>query len=224
MAEQSHVYERLRSAILDLERVPGSRVTERGLEAEYGASRTPLRAALMRLEGEGLVRRDGRAWEVSPIDLREISGLSELRDAVESAAARLSAERATDHDLAALRDQLGEYVADRRNEDAVGAGADFHVHLAALSGNRFFADAVSSAMTRLARTRWLEVRTPEARRTAWEEHRTIIDQLAARDADAAVDSIHRHIVGTHERLLVALDADTRLLRARGLAIVGAEGR
>jgi DNA-binding GntR family transcriptional regulator len=219
MPEQSHVYERLRSAILELERVPGSRITERGLEAELGASRTPLRAALMRLESDGLVRRDGRAWQISPIDLGEIAGLSELRDAVETAAARLSAERATDDDLAALSARLGEYDAGRPHEDAVGAGSDFHVRLAALSGNRFFAEAVSSAMTRLARTRWLEVRTPAARRTAWEEHRTIVEQLAARDAEAAADSIHRHIVGTHERLLVALDADARLLRARGLAIV-----
>lgn len=219
MPEQSHVYERLRSAILDLDRVPGSRITERGLEAELGASRTPLRAALMRLEAEGLVRRDGRGWEVSPIDLGEIARLSELRDALETAAARLSAARATDDDLRALRDDLGAYDPDRRDEDAVGAGASFHVRLAALSGNHFFADSVSAAMTRLARTRWLEVRTADARRTAWEEHRTIVEQLAARDADAAAESIHRHIVGTHERLLAALDADARHLRARGLAIV-----
>lgn len=220
MAEQPHVYERLRSSILDLDRVPGSRITERGLEAEFGASRTPLRAALMRLEAEGLVRRDGRAWEVSPIDLGEIARLSELRDAVECAGVRLSAERASDDALAALRESLGAYDAQRPSDEAVRAGADFHVMLAGLSGNHFFADTVASAMTRLARTRWLEVRTPEARRTAWEEHRTIIDQLAARDADAAADSIHRHIVGTHERLHAALDADARTLRARGLAIVG----
>ncbi|WP_295125892.1 GntR family transcriptional regulator [uncultured Leifsonia sp.] len=223
MPEQPHVYERLRSSILDLDRVPGSRITERGLEAELGASRTPLRAALMRLEAEGLVRRDGRAWEISPIDLGEIARLSELRDAVESAGVRLSVVRATDAALAAARDALGTYDPDRRNEDAVAAGADFHVQLAQLSGNHFFADTVASAMTRLARTRWLEVRTADARRTAWEEHRTIIDQLAARDGDAAADSIHRHIVGTHERLLAALDADVRLLRARGVAIVGATG-
>ncbi len=220
MAEQPHVYERLRSGILDLERVPGSRITERGLEAELGASRTPLRAALMRLEAEGLVRRDGRAWEVSPIDLGEIARLSELRDAVESAGVRLSVVRASDAALGALRDALSASDPERANEDAVGAGADFHVRLAELSGNHFFADAVASAMTRLARTRWLEVRTPEARRTAWEEHRTIVDQVAARDADAAAESIHRHIVGTHERLQAALDSDARLLRARGLAIVG----
>lgn len=220
MTEQPHVYERLRSGILDLERVPGSRITERGLEAELGASRTPLRAALMRLEAEGLVQRDGRAWQISPIDLGEIARLSELRDAVESAGVRLSVARASDDALGALRDALGAYDPDRPSADAVGAGAHFHVRLAALSGNHFFADTVESAMTRLARTRWLEVRTPEARRTAWEEHRTIMDQLAARDADAAADSIHRHIVGTHERLQRALDADARLLRARGLTIVG----
>lgn len=224
MAEQPHVYERLRSGILDLERVPGSRITERGLEAELGASRTPLRAALMRLEAEGLVRRDGRAWEVSPIDLGEIARLSELRDAVESAGVRISVARASDAALRALRDALDAADPERPNEEAVGAGADFHVRLAELSGNHFFADTVASAMTRLARTRWLEVRTPEARRTAWEEHRTIVDQVAARDADAAAESIHRHIVGTHERLQAALDADARLLRARGLAIVGTVAR
>lgn len=222
MPEQPHVYERLRSAILDLDRVPGSRITERGLEAELGASRTPLRAALMRLQADGLVRREGRAWEVSPIDLGEIGRLSELRDALETAAVRLSAARASDDDVRALHDDLGAYDPDRSDEDAVGAGAGFHVRLAALSGNHFFADSVSSAMTRLARTRWLEVRTADARRTAWEEHRTIVEQLAARDADAAADSIHRHIVGTHERLLAALNADTRLLRARGLTILQPE--
>ncbi|WP_431276984.1 GntR family transcriptional regulator [Leifsonia poae] len=66
MAEQTHVYDRLRSQILDLDRMPGARLTERGLETELGASRTPLRAALMRLEADGLVERDGRAWQVSP--------------------------------------------------------------------------------------------------------------------------------------------------------------
>lgn len=219
LAEQSHVYDRLRGQILDLDRMPGARLTERGLETELGASRTPLRAALMRLEADGLVERDGRAWQVSPIDLGEISRLSELRDAVETAAARLSCARAGDQDVASLRERLGAFQLDAPSEENVRAGTHFHVELAGLSGNHFFADAVDSAMTRLARTRWLEVRTDEAKRTAWEEHREIVDLIAARDADAAVDRIHRHIVATHERLLAALDADTRSLRARGLSIV-----
>ncbi|MFF1572903.1 GntR family transcriptional regulator [Leifsonia sp. NPDC058292] len=219
MAEQTHVYDRLRAQILDLDRMPGARLTERGLETELGASRTPLRAALMRLEADGLVERDGRAWQVSPIDLGEITRLSELRDALETAAVRLSAARASDEAIASLADRLGEVGVDAPGEESVRAGTHFHVELAALSGNHFFADAVDSAMTRLARTRWLEVRTEQAKHTAWEEHREIVELLAARDGEAAADRIHHHIVSTHERLLTALDADARSLRARGLSIV-----
>ncbi|MGO4535582.1 GntR family transcriptional regulator [Leifsonia sp. 2MCAF36] len=215
MPEQPQVYGRLRAQILDLDRVPGSRLTERGLETELGASRTPLRAALMRLEAEGLVSRDGRGWQVSPIDLGEIARLSELRDAVETAAARLSCARASDAEIAALAALVDGFDHSRPADDAVRAGTDFHVRLAALSGNRFFADAVDSAMTRLARSRWLVARSGDA----WDEHREIVGLIAARQADAAAERIHEHIVGTHERLVTALDADARALRGRGLAIV-----
>jgi DNA-binding GntR family transcriptional regulator len=219
MAEQADLYDRLRAQILDLDRMPGARLTERGLEVELTASRTPVRAALMRLEADGLVERDGRAWQVSPIDLGEITRLSELRDALETAAVRLSAARADDEAIATLGERLDGAWFDGPGEESVRAGAHFHVELAALSGNHFFADAVDSAMTRLARTRWLEVRTEPAKRAAWEEHREIVGLLAARDAEAAADRIHLHIVATHERLLAALDADARSLRARGLSIV-----
>ena len=219
MPDQVHVYDRLRTQILDLERLPGARLTERGLEADLAASRTPLRAALMRLERDGLVQREGRAWQVAPIDLGEIARLSELRAALESAAVRLTAARASADVVAGLRTRLGAYDTARPSDEAVTAGTHFHVELAALSGNHFFADAVDSALTRLARTRWLEVRTESARRAAWEEHMEIVALVAARDADLAASRIRDHIVGTHDRLLAALDADTRSLRARGLAIV-----
>ena len=215
MPEQPHLYGRLRAQILDLDRVPGSRLTERGLEVELGASRTPLRAALMRLEAEGLVARDGRGWQVSPIDLGEIAQLSQLRDAVETAAARVSCATASDADIADLAAQVSGFDHSRPTDDAVRAGTEFHVRLAALSGNHFFADAVDSAMTRLARSRWLVARSDEA----WQEHSEIVGLIAARDADAAAERIHEHIVGTHTRLLTALDAEARALRGRGLAIV-----
>lgn len=216
MPEQPHVYDRLRAQILDLERVPGSRLTERSLEGELGASRTPLRAALMRLETDGLVTRTGRAWQVSPIDLGEIARLSELRDAVETAAVRLSCTRADDDDIATLSARFQEHDSTRSTDEAVHVGTDFHVQLAALSGNHFFADAVASAMTRLARSRWLVAQKPDA----WAEHREILELVAARRADAAAERIHRHILGTHEQLLAALGTDVRILRARGMTIVG----
>lgn len=220
ISQTAAIYERLRSEILELERMPGARLTERALEAGFDASRTPVRAALMRLESEGLVDRDGRAWQIAPIDLGEIGALSELRDALESAGVRLACARASDEDITALRELIAAFPADPDGEGGMNVSTGFHVELARLSGNVFFASSVESAMTRMARTRWLELRSESSRRQAWAEHGAILDRVAARDADGAAELISGHIRGTHERLTATLHADRRLLRARGLAIVG----
>lgn len=221
------IYERMRAAILALDLAPGERLTERGLEASFEASRTPARAALMRLETEGLVQRVGRGWIVAPIDLSEIRALAELREAVEAAAVRLTVGRASDADIAAVMELLQAAQPSRsaceagaEGEAGLRAGTDFHVELARLSANAFMTDAVGASMVRLARTRWLEIRTPQARETAWSEHRAILAAVMARDADTAARLLVEHVHGTNERLLASLAADHRPLRGRGLAIVG----
>jgi DNA-binding GntR family transcriptional regulator len=221
MSQTVQLYDRLRAAILALDLAPGERLTERGLESEFEASRTPVRAALMRLDSEGLVQREGRGWIVSPIDTVEIGALAELREAVESAAIRLSVERASDADVQAIAALLDATRPARDEEQGVRAGGDFHVELSRLSGNALLADAVRNAMTRLARTRWLEVRTAEAREQAWRGHREIVEAVAARDAERASALIASHIRGTNERLIAFLDAERQRLRGHGVAIVQA---
>ena len=214
-----NLYQRVRADILSLELMPGERVTERGLESIFGASRTPARAALMRLETEGLVQRDGRGWMVSPIDISEIRALAELREAVETAAIRLSVGRASDADIESLTELLESDHPSLDEEESVRAGGDFHVELAQLSGNKFLIEAVRNAMTRLARTRWLEVRTPEAREKAWQEHWQILEMVRMRNADAAAALCAEHIKGTNERLLDFLASERRRLRGNGLSII-----
>ncbi|WP_291050358.1 GntR family transcriptional regulator [Herbiconiux sp.] len=227
-SQASGLFERMRSAILTLELAPGERLTERGLEAAFAGSRTPVRAALMRLENEGLVLREGhagRGWVVAPIDVAEIRSLAELREAVESMAVRLAVERAVDADLDAVAELLtaGGPAADE--DEGLRAGSDFHVELATLSGNPLLADAVRGAMTRLARTRWLEVRTAASRAQARDEHQAIVDALRARDADRAAALVAAHIRDTNERLVHFLTAERRRLRGHGLSIVdGAPAR
>ena len=219
-SQTMQLYVRLRAAILALDIAPGERLTERGLEFSFNASRTPARAALARLETEGLVRRDGRGWMVAPIDLTEIQALAELRAAVESAAVRLAVERAPLRDVATLSELFRSARPAEDEEEGVQAGSDFHTELARLSGNALMVDAIRGAMTRLARTRWLEVRTPEAREQARQEHADILDAISARDADAAARLVALHIMSTNRRLLTALKTDHRRLRGRGLSIVG----
>jgi DNA-binding GntR family transcriptional regulator len=216
-SQTSQLYDRVRAAILALDLSPGERLTERGLEAAFAGSRTPVRAALSRLETEGLAQRDGRGWRVAPIDLGEIRALAELREAVECAAVRLAAERASDESIAAVARAIEASRPATDEEEGLRAGSDFHVLLAGLSGNTAMVETVRGAMTRLARTRWLEVRRPEARATAWAEHRAIVSALATRDAETASRLLATHIRGTNDRLLHFLSTERRTLH--GISIV-----
>ncbi|MCS5714297.1 GntR family transcriptional regulator [Herbiconiux sp. CPCC 205716] len=256
-------YAALRAGILNLDQVPGERLSERGLEGLLGASRTPIRAALMRLEAEGLVRREGRGWQVTPIDLTEVRAVAEFREAVEGAVALLAATRATDDELAALAElaRAGDAAAvattgnagliataadagarahldpdaeptsgveaartigvegDGDEEAGVRAGDAFHLALAGLSGNPFLVQSMRDVLTRLSRTRWLDVRTPESRASARREHLAIVEALAARDGERARDLVVAHGRGTRDRILTHLTDERRRMRGRGIAIV-----
>src|SRR2546423_11544561 len=96
------IHDQLRQMILSLDLGPGERLTERWLEGQFQSSRTPIRAALMRLEGEGLVQRDGRNWVVAAIDLGEIESLAEFREPLEVTAVRLARPRPPAADLSAI--------------------------------------------------------------------------------------------------------------------------
>jgi DNA-binding GntR family transcriptional regulator len=173
----------------------------------------------MRLENEGLARREGRGWQVAPIDLAEVRAVMEYREAVEIAGVALAIERAEDAELAAVR-SLIESHADTDDEEAgLRDGGDFHVALARLSRNPFLADAMSNALTRLRRTRWLEVRTAESRAQARAEHLEIIAAVAARDIPRAQELVAAHSRGTRDRLLEQLSAERRRLRGRGFSII-----
>jgi len=218
-ASEGGVYERLRTAVLSLDLLPGEGLSERGLEALLGASRTPIRAALMRLENEGLAQREGRAWRVAPIDLSEIRAVMEYREAIEVAIVSHAVDRADDAAVAAL---AAIAQAGRAHDDAetvLRDGSDFHLALAHLSGNPFLVDAMEGVLIRLARTRWLEVRTPESRAHAGAEHLAIVAAVAARDAERARLLVAEHSRGTSDRLLSFLSQERLRMRGRGLSIV-----
>lgn len=212
------LYERLRDAILSLDLAPAQRLSERGLEPEFGASRTPIRAALMRLEAEGLVQRDGKNWQVAPLNLDEIRALYEYREVLESALVRLAIERASAEDLDALA-ELGRAVdSSETPEHSIDAGTSFHLELARLSNNKFLLEAMESVLTRLYRTRWLEVQSAEARERVHREHDAIVTALRARDAASAELATVEHIHRTDERLAASVAENRQRLRADGVML------
>jgi DNA-binding GntR family transcriptional regulator len=217
------IHTRLRDMVLSLDLGPGERLSERLLEREFNGSRTPVRAALLKLEAEGLVRRDGRNWVVAPIDLGEIAALAEFRLPLEETAVRLACERATADDIDAVEALLDRCQPGMPREEWHQTGTDFHILLGRLSGNRFLARAIEDVMTRLSRPRWLEVWTEPSREQAWAEHRRILAFIRRNEPEEAVREALDHIRDTRDRLLQSLNNDRRGLRARGFAVVG-DGR
>lgn len=222
MSQMLQIHDHLRKMILSLDLAPGERLTERWLESQFDGSRTPIRAALVRLESEELVRRDGRSWTVAPIDLGELAALAEFREPLERTAVRLACERARDADLAGIEAMLDACEPGTAREEWHRVGTDFHVEIARLSGNPFIVKALEGAMTRLSRARWLEVWTEPSREQAWAEHRKILRLIRENAPDQAQEEAAQHILETRDRLLRALNEDRRGLRARGFAVIGAQ--
>lgn len=215
MSQASEVENQLRKLILSMELGPGERLTERWAEATFNASRTPVRAALQKLESEGLVRRDGLRWLVAPIDVAEVEQLCIYREVLEVAALKLSASQITEEQLNGLENLLKTKTADVSEEVMEDAGTRFHLQLARFCQNAFIFEGVSDALRRLSRARWLD-KAPS--NPAWEDHQEIIAALRSRETEKAAELLAVHLSESRLRLLEAINSSRRSLRARGIAI------
>ena len=181
-------YERIRGYVLGGEVPPGARLGQVELAERLGISRTPVREALRRLAGEGLVDfHSNRGFRVADLGLDAVLRRMEVRFLVEPGIARLAAERRTEEDLHRLEEAIASEEGARDGISAHDASRDFHIALAHASGNE--------ELMRVLNSLWLvEVgRRLLSRRTAdpnWlhddvSEHREILTAVAeGRAADA----------------------------------------
>lgn len=217
-AEGTAVYRRLREQIESFALLPGESLSERGLEPMLGASRTPIRAALVRLQNDGLTRRGTRGWTVAPIDISEVRAVLEYREAVEAAGIRLACERADEAALERIR-RAFENRGDVDPASQVRAGTEFHAALVDAGGNAFLTEGVARALTLLRRVRRLEVRTEASREQARVEHAEMLDAVLRRDAELAAARAVAHVRGTRDRLVEFLFSQRQSLRGSGMAVV-----
>ena len=210
------IYERLRDDLLALRLVPGERLSERNLERRLGASRTPIREALLRLEAEGLVQRGEGGLHVAPLDLDELLEVFELRIETEALAVRLACARADHARLDALQARMDAVLADPSPDAWYAIGTDYHVEIAALSGNRFVHRSVRDAVTRIARARWLMASSEEGRRAAHREHSAIVTMIRENRPEEAEAAIRAHIGIVRNSLVCAMREEHRSWRARGV--------
>ncbi len=188
------VAELLRQRIFKRELEPGSWIDELKLAEEYGISRTPLREALKVLAAEGLVtmkvRRGAYVTEVSDKDLSDVYHLLSL---LESDAAGVVAERATDAQLKELQVLHKELEATLGNRDRFFAlNERFHMRLLEIAGNRWRDQMVGDLRKVMKLNRHNSLLKAGRVRESMLEHRSLMDALSRRDVKAAVKRMQEH--------------------------------
>lgn len=216
---RDRIHERLRAAILSGELAPGTPVIEAELATRLGASRTPVREALRRLESEGLLEPRGlRGSVVRAMDASEVECITEIREALESLAARRAARAIGAADLrklstllAAMRGAIDDAAEMERYDTA------FHDLILANATGERLRRMLSEIREELISYRFLSLSDPQRRRATIAEHEKILAALEAHDEAAAARAITEHIDGARATVLRITQerAETTLRQAQG---------
>lgn len=136
---------RLREMILAGELAAGSRITELAMAEKLKVSRTPIRAALIRLEQEGLLQQmPSGGFAIRQFTEADVADAIELRGTIEGLAARLAAERGAPPEVLSQAHQCLDEIDQVLNQSVlneeafstyVRLNAQFHVLLGALSAS-----------------------------------------------------------------------------------------
>ena len=189
------LYEAVKDMAISYRFKPGERLNEGELAKSLGASRTPLREALNRLNGEGFLTFEmGRGFFCREFKPREIFELYQLRAVLESSALRLACELASDEEVEALERFLRETGPDdggRSPEELVSLDERFHEELMAMVRNAEMLRVLRNVNARIKFFRWIDM--DRRRKETQSEHRLILEALRQRDPDLAAERMHRHI-------------------------------
>lgn len=195
----SLAYQALRRAIMKMRIYDGEeplRLDERALAHDLGISRTPVREALLQLEHEGIVRTvPRRGVYVVRKTKAEIIEVIVASAALESAAARLAAERATPEQMAELRALLPHLV-----EAGVGVPIDeyseannrFHQRIVDMAHSPLLSQLVSTLQVHMRAIRGRTMGDDDRLIRSTVDHQHIIEALEDRDAELVERYVREH--------------------------------
>jgi len=192
-------YYRIRELIVSLELPPGSLISERELMERLGLGRTPVREALRTLTRERLVEvYPRRGMFVSGVDVRDLAGLSEVRAALESHAARLAAGRATEADRAeieVLLEELERAGGEDGEQTLIDLDQRIHRHVYRCAHNPFLEATLNEYYVLTLRIWFLALERVVRLEDAVGEHRELLEAIRDGDPERAEQAMRRHVTG-----------------------------
>lgn len=204
------VCENIRQAIIDGTFSPGERLMEIQLADEMGVSRTPVREAIRKLELEGfVVMIPRRGTYVADISIKDITEIYEIRTCLDVLAAGLAAERITDEELETLNGyllEIGQHVASMDMDKIVELDTAFHDVLYTASRNERLRSIINNLREQMTGIRGRSMSTPGRLVETMDEHRLLVESIAAHDVEQAQYAARTHIENAEHTLIRSLTA------------------
>ena len=199
------VYDALRKGILQGEIHSGKRLVEETLARKMGASRTPVREALQKLEQENLVCKLPKGgFAVNRITRQDIEEIFGIRSVLESYAAYLATQRADEKVLEELekliRDSKKNLEGNRR-ENFIELNTRFHDILYRSSKSKRLYQMILNLRDHFYRFRSIILKIEGMPRTSYEDHRKMLVKMRKGDAKAVEKLVRDHILRGRDVLL-----------------------
>lgn len=209
-------YRRLREAIVSGHFQPNERLVEAAVATELGTGRSAVRAALVRLDQEGLVTLEpNRGARVRLISDREALEIEEVRAALEGLLVGRAAVKATDADLLDLSKVLVEMQERVALGDSIGyseLNARFHQRIWATADHPTAGRLVGGLKSQSIRLQYQTILRPGRTERSMREHELIFSALAAHDPQAAEAAMREHLGEVLETLKWVIDGHRRAPR------------
>jgi DNA-binding FadR family transcriptional regulator len=195
--------------------------TEAAIMARFGVSRTVVREAISKLQAANLVetrhgigtfvltQSESPPFRVNPSQLstlHDVISLLELRISIETEGAALAAVRRTEANLRVMQEAMNAFSsAIVEGRDAIAADFQFHHEIARATQNIHFADMMNSLGAQsIPRARLESEPVVDAARLAYlrrvhQEHESILNAIAAQDAESARAAMRTHLSNSRDR-------------------------
>jgi DNA-binding GntR family transcriptional regulator len=204
------VCEHIRQAIVDGTFSPGERLMEIQLAEDMGVSRTPVREAIRKLELEGfVVMIPRRGTYVANISIKDINDVYEIRTSLDVLAAGLAAERIEPEELQEMQRllvEIGKAIEAGKLQDIIALDTEFHDVLYKASRNERLRNIISNLREQITGIRGISMKYPGRLLDTMEEHRVMVECIAARDPEKAQAAARIHLENAEHTMLQYLAA------------------
>jgi DNA-binding GntR family transcriptional regulator len=172
------------------------RLDEKELTEALGVSRTPVREAMTLLEQEGFLRTvPRRGVYILRKTKKEIVEMICMWAALESVAARLATQRASNEDIARLRGMFDDFHSATPTdhiEEYSEVNIAFHQALVELSGSQIILDTIKNIFMHVRAIRRMTIAQSDRASRSIEDHMRIIEALEARDTERVETLVRQH--------------------------------